>query len=217
MNEKDGNSYLNWDLVIKNLSELINYTEIHFIKLSENEINNVINTNNYNNLNIYNNTVYDVAYNKNSNVKMWTTISNDGYHIMYVATPCDVLYFTNASSMFSDMITLKKISFGDNGLVIDTSKVKDMSEMFNQCESLTSLDLSSFDTSKVEDMFGMFSYCRQLTSLDLSKFTFDSVIDYGVLNVPSNIPIYVKDEKAKEWVLNNETSDLPESNIIIKK
>lgn len=40
-----------------------------------------------------------------------------------------------------------------------------MYEMFNCCESLVSLDLSSFDTSKVTDMNGMFDDCRALNKL----------------------------------------------------
>lgn len=40
--------------------------------------------------------------------------------------------------------------------------------MFENCSSLTSLDLSHLDTSKVTDMSGMFSGCSNLTSLNLS-------------------------------------------------
>ena len=43
--------------------------------------------------------------------------------------------------------------------------------MFNNCEALTSLNLSSnFNTSKVTNMTNMFSGLHQLTSLDLSSF-----------------------------------------------
>ena len=45
-----------------------------------------------------------------------------------------------------------------------------MNGMFSDCESLTSLDLSSFDTSMVTDMRRMFEDCKSLTSLDLSNF-----------------------------------------------
>ena len=53
---------------------------------------------------------------------------------------------------------------------LDTSKVTDMSSMFDGCTGLTSLDLSKFDTSKVTDMSWMFIGCTGLTSLDLSNF-----------------------------------------------
>ena len=37
--------------------------------------------------------------------------------------------------------------------------------MFSHCSSLTSLDLSNFNTNKVEDMSYMFYNCSSLTSL----------------------------------------------------
>ena len=53
---------------------------------------------------------------------------------------------------------------------LDTSKVTDMSCMFDGCRGLTSLDVSKFDTSNVTEMSVMFYGCRGLTSLDLSGF-----------------------------------------------
>ncbi len=53
---------------------------------------------------------------------------------------------------------------------LNTSEVTDMYYIFYGCESLESLDLSSFNTSEVTDMYGMFAYCRVLRSLDLSSF-----------------------------------------------
>ena len=43
--------------------------------------------------------------------------------------------------------------------------------MFRNCQSLTSLDLSSFDTKNVTNMFCMFYDCNSLTSLNLSNFS----------------------------------------------
>ena len=53
---------------------------------------------------------------------------------------------------------------------LDTSKVTDMSCMFCDCSSLTTLDLSNFDTSEVTNMHSMFCRCSSLTNLDLSNF-----------------------------------------------
>ena len=50
-----------------------------------------------------------------------------------------------------------------------------MREMFSYCQSLTSLDVSSFNTENVTDMRGMFSYCQSLTSLDVSNFNTENV------------------------------------------
>ena len=47
--------------------------------------------------------------------------------------------------------------------------------MFNECSSLTSLDLSSFNTSNVTSMYGMFLYCSSLTSLNISNWNMSNV------------------------------------------
>ena len=57
----------------------------------------------------------------------------------------------------------------------NTSKVTNMTSMFDSCRALTSLDLSSFNTSNVTDMFNMFYGCSNLTSLDLSSFDTSNV------------------------------------------
>ena len=62
---------------------------------------------------------------------------------------------------------------------LNTSQVTDMSGMFCGCESLTTLNLSSFSTSKVTSMGGMFSGCSYLTSLDLSSFDTSHVRSMG--------------------------------------
>ena len=48
----------------------------------------------------------------------------------------------------------------------NTTNVTDIKGMFQNCTSLTSLDVSSFDTSNVTSMEVMFYNCRNLTSLD---------------------------------------------------
>ena len=60
---------------------------------------------------------------------------------------------------------------------LNTEEVTDMSEMFNGCSGLKSLDLSNFDTSNVEDMTSMFTGCNKLTSLNLSNFNTANVTD----------------------------------------
>ena len=60
---------------------------------------------------------------------------------------------------------------------LNTSNVTDMEGMFEECSSLTSLDLSSFNTANVINMIGMFSGCSSLTSLDLGGFNTANVTD----------------------------------------
>ena len=73
---------------------------------------------------------------------------------------------TNMSSMFYNCKSLTSLDLSN----FDTSQVTNMSYMFYTCKSLTSLDLSNFDTSQVTDMKSMFYICKSLTSLDLSNF-----------------------------------------------
>ena len=53
---------------------------------------------------------------------------------------------------------------------LHTDNVTNMGQMFNQCESLTSLDVSHFNTEKVTNMNLMFCSCSKLTVLDVSGF-----------------------------------------------
>ena len=78
--------------------------------------------------------------------------------------------------------------FSDNGECtdistanMDTSECTNMSNMFNYCTSLTSLDVSKWNTSQVTDMSSMFSGCSGLTSLDLSNFNTSQVTDMGFM------------------------------------
>ena len=50
-----------------------------------------------------------------------------------------------------------------------------MQEMFINCSSLTSLNVSNFNTNNVKDMHYMFYNCSTLTSLNLSNFNIYNV------------------------------------------
>ncbi len=75
-----------------------------------------------------------------------------------------------------------------------------MSDMFYECSSLTSLDLSNFNTNNVEDMKYMFYNCSSLTSLNLSNFNTNNVTNmegmFSGLN--RNCKIICIDEKIKK-------------------
>ena len=68
--------------------------------------------------------------------------------------------------MFNDCSSLTALDVSN----FDTSQVTGMNYMFNDCSSLTALDLSNFDTSQVTSMSGMFNDCSSLTALDVSNF-----------------------------------------------
>ena len=79
----------------------------------------------------------------------------------------------NMSEMFSNGISLTTLDLSG----WNTSSVTSMKSMFYNCSSLTSLDLSGFNTNSVTSMNGMFFGCNFLTSLDLSGFNTSSVTD----------------------------------------
>ena len=75
---------------------------------------------------------------------------------------------------FSGCTNLKQIKGIE---YLNTEEMTDMSWMFNNCNSLTSLDLSNFNAPKVTNMRGMFKSCNSLTSLDLSNFNAPNLTD----------------------------------------
>jgi surface protein len=89
---------------------------------------------------------------------------------------------------------------------LNTNEVTNMSYMFFECSSLTSLDLSSFNTSKITDMYGMFYECSSLTSLDLSSFNTSKVTDMGAMFCFCDYlrTIYVGDGWSTAAVTNSE-------------
>ena len=74
---------------------------------------------------------------------------------------------TSTNRMFYCMEKLTAINHLSR---LNTSSVRDMSEMFLQCKQLKSLDLSHFNTAKVTNMSRMFRLCNALQTLDVSSF-----------------------------------------------
>ena len=54
--------------------------------------------------------------------------------------------------MFNGSNNIEKINFGN----INTSSVENITTIFQNCNQMTSIDLSNFDASKVTDMSWMF-------------------------------------------------------------
>ena len=74
---------------------------------------------------------------------------------------------TSLYKFFANLTKLKTIT----GLeYLNTEKVTNMSYMFFNCSSLTSLDVTHFNTAKVTNMNSMFDSCSSLTSLDVTYF-----------------------------------------------
>ena len=91
-----------------------------------------------------------------------------------------------------------------------------MQGMFQECISLTTLDISNFDTSNVTSMGGIFSGCRSLTTLDLSNVDASILKTWSIFSeMPNAITIIVKDKVAQDVVIEKKESWTTE-NVIIK-
>ena len=86
---------------------------------------------------------------------------------------------TDMSEMFFNCEKLTSIDLSK----INTSKVTNMSNLFSGCLSMTSVDVTGFDTKNVTNMKGMFAACQSLTSLDVSNFNTSKVTSmYSMFN-----------------------------------
>lgn len=110
-----------------------------------------------------------------------------GINKMYVASE-DVLntpkYFSGSANAFFNTEGKKVISI--NKWKINTSKVTNTSNMFYQCNNITTLDLSGFDVSNVTDISQMFTGCSKLTTLDLMGWDTSKVSSVSNLFVSCN-------------------------------
>ncbi len=85
---------------------------------------------------------------------------------------------TNTSYMFNNCTSLTQLDLSHS----NASNATDMSYMFNNCYQLASLNFgNNFDTSKVKNMSYMFSECSSLMQLDLRSFDTSNVTDMSYM------------------------------------
>ena len=126
---------------------------------------------------------WDVSEKQNKSIMAWIIDdpNNSGMYKLYIGGDGGVAAPINSSNLFDGY----KGSFSKTKTMnltnLDTSRVTNMSTMFRNCISLTSLDLSSFDTSNVTSMHHMFSSCSSLTDLNLSNFKTNNVTDMNYM------------------------------------
>ncbi|MDF7639454.1 BspA family leucine-rich repeat surface protein [Lactobacillus sp. ESL0791] len=94
------------------------------------------------------------------------------YSVKKIVFGNDIKLAANSSRKFADLPNLTAIEGLNN---LDTSAVTDMSYMFCNDSSLTSLDLPNWNTGNVTNMSYMFCSVRNLTSLNLSSWNTGSV------------------------------------------
>ena len=116
----------------------------------------------------------DVSANGDRSVMSW--IENEEY--LYLAADGKIKANPDSSELFRYYTAVTDIEFNN---VFDTSLITDMSYMFDDCQNLISVDLSSFDTSNVREMNGLFGGCENLVSIDLSSFDTSQVTDMSAM------------------------------------
>ena len=128
---------------------------------------------------VYMNTVDIQDEDSDYRIKLWLDPTDKTAY--YHAEPEKVYLNTNSSMMFFSGESEQKIK---NILELDlsnfdTSKVANMSHMFNGMRNLTTLNLSNFNTSNVTNMGGMFFNMTNLTAFNFSNFDTSKVTDMG--------------------------------------
>ena len=109
----------------------------------------------------------NLSFLEKSKIKEMECLFNDCSSLQTIILPFDSSDVENMENIFSGCSKLEVIEFSDS---FNTKKVTDMSNMFNECLSLISLDLSKFDTSNVIQMNSMFFKCMSLSIVNLSSF-----------------------------------------------
>ena len=128
---------------------------------------------------VYMNTVDIQDEDSDYRIKLWLDPTDKTAY--YHAEPEKVYLNTNSSMMFFSGDSEQKIK---NILELDlskfdTSRVTNMSHMFNGMRNLTTLNLSNFNTSNVTNMGGMFFNMTNLTAFNFSNFDTSKVTDMG--------------------------------------
>ncbi len=94
------------------------------------------------------------------------------YHDKILTAEIILTDVEDISELFEDCENLTSVDLSG----LDTSKAVSMDHMFWNCPSLEEVDLSGFDTRNVQYMYGMFYGCEGLKKLDLSSFDTSEVI-----------------------------------------
>ena len=119
----------------------------------------------------------------------------------------DTSKVTNMSWMFNSLQAIENLDLRN----LDTSNVTTMYAMLNRNIKLTNVNLSSFNTSKVTNMQAMFQGSVALTSLDLRSFDTSSVTTmqamFGGIDATGNM--HLKEIKVSDkFVTTNVTNML---------
>ena len=119
---------------------------------------------------------WDVSYANDGSIKayMVPNVVDSSKYDMHIVTSTFIELPEDSKAMFAEYENLTSI---EGFSLIDGSKAKDMSFMFDENRSLTTLDLSGFETTSATDMECMFQNCNVLGTINLSSFDTSNVTD----------------------------------------
>lgn len=84
---------------------------------------------------------------------------------------------TRTDNMFSNCGSVTTINVSE----LDTCKVTNMENMFSNCEDLSNLDVSGFDTSNVTSFSNMFARCKKIADYNLSNWNTSKATNFSVM------------------------------------
>lgn len=141
--------------------------------------------------------IYELQY---GNRQDWNAHAAEIKKVVFKAGFRDETH-TTCSKWFSGCTNLTSIEGIEN---LNTSNVKNMSEMFGQCSNLETLDLSHFNTEKVGNMSNMFNGCTKLRDLNISSFNTENVTNmYGMFDGCSSLETLDLSHFNTRYVLND--------------
>ena len=99
---------------------------------------------------------------------------------------------TDMGAMFEECTSLTSIDLS----VLNTANVTNMNAIFSGCTSLASVNMQGLNTEKVTDIRALFYNCPALTTVDLSSFNTNSLTAMGGLfyDCSSLTTVYVSDK-----------------------
>ena len=164
--QSNGTLYAYW--VIDNLMSTW-WDEANFLSttIKKTDITKVIFTDSIGNRKPNNVDIWDVGEYKSESVLAWVSNKSGGKYEITIGQNGGVKANSQSSYLFYGMTSLTSIAFNNKFI---TKDVINMNGMFEECPSLTSLDLSSFNTSNVTSMANMFAEDINLSSLNISSF-----------------------------------------------
>ena len=116
------------------------------------------------------------------------------------------------SGMFHDCQVNEIIMPGKN------SELTSIGSIFQHCAA-KKIDISGIDGSKITNVGAMFHTTAEIEYLDISSFDFSKVTSYDIFTrvsaFASNVKIYVKNQAAKDFLMNAKPS-LKDENFIIR-